>query len=224
MFRFYLSINTFNHGSHGYDLDRIPERRSGCLESHPLPIHSLSVVKKMPWSIPNLLITDHTDTTRIKPQDRLSQIPSTSHPLPIRGNKCLCARADSQNVLHCSFLLELHLKTRLAQASPRQLCPNHLQFQHRPPSHSKASAWLSLRRSCNCLESQSRLAKSTGCSTPRPSPSGFRQSLNVWKSAKDRLAKACNSSAPSARSIKPKRRMAPSVESPTKPNSASANW
>ena len=34
-----------NHGSHGYDLDKTLERRCGCLESHPLPIHSLSVVK-----------------------------------------------------------------------------------------------------------------------------------------------------------------------------------
>jgi hypothetical protein len=69
---------------------------------------------KIAAELSRFLTTDHTDTTRIKPQDRLSQIPSTSHPLPIRGKKRLCARADSQNVLHGSFLLELHLETRFA--------------------------------------------------------------------------------------------------------------
>ena len=48
--------------------------KTGCLESHPFPIHSESVVKKMPWSIPNLLTTDHTDTTRIKPRRVVSNV------------------------------------------------------------------------------------------------------------------------------------------------------
>jgi hypothetical protein len=44
------------------------------------------------------LTTDCTDTIWIKTQDRLSQIPSTSHPLPIRGKKN--ALVDSEPINH----------------------------------------------------------------------------------------------------------------------------
>ena len=121
------------------------------------------------------LTTDCTDTIRIKPKAAyLESHPFPIHPPSVVKNDFLHAPIH-KNVLHCSFLLEPHFKNRPIQPSPRQPWLNHLQFQHRPPSHSKASVWLFLLRSCSCLGSRSRSAKSTGCSTPRPSPSGSRQ-------------------------------------------------